>query len=363
MPRASKGLEEGDIQKLHTTPPEQLTDEELFLSTFCVDDLQRKSSAGWDKQHPKCLFCRKPYRYRTFQVQCHMTSQIKGNTGSQGRVVEVCSMESKKDDGPEKARFLAVRGEIYKRYTAQQKAKDQVASSALKRSITQREEEGEVIEMDGDVTSPSAAKQAHRTLADRLMKRPTVEEFINAWSEAVLGKGLTFDFFSDPLVRKAILVTAQCADSIITFAGSSAKDTLLPKRSTWTQKILPQTDARLQQEAMEILTPIYKEIGCCIMSDGWQSTSNRPILNVIAAADGHVNVRRAFDASGLDKNMPFIADFVMKEIKALGQEHVFSCTMDGACKGAFPIIKHAMPWVQCVFRVLRMGLTNSSKTL
>jgi len=88
-------------------------------------------------------------------------------------------MESKKDDGPEKARFLAVRGEIYKRYTAQQKAKDQVASSTLKRSITQREEEDEVNEMDGDITSPSAAKQVHRTLADRLMKRPTVEEFIN----------------------------------------------------------------------------------------------------------------------------------------------------------------------------------------
>ena len=66
--------------------------------------------------------------------------------------------------------------------------------------------------------------------------------------------------------------------------------------------MLPQTDARLQQETMEILTPIYKEIGCCVMSDGWQSTSNRPILNVITEADGHVNVRRAFDTSGLDKN-------------------------------------------------------------
>ena len=88
-----------------------------------------------------------------------------------------------------------------------------------------------------------------------------MEEFINAWSEAVLGKGLTFDFVSDPLVHKAILVTAKCADSIVTFPVSSAKDTLLPKRSTWTQKILPQTDVRLQQEAMEILTPIYKEIG------------------------------------------------------------------------------------------------------
>ena len=48
-----------------------------------------------------------------------MTSRIKGNTGSQGRVVEVCSMESKKDDGPEKARLVAVRDEIYKWYTDQ----------------------------------------------------------------------------------------------------------------------------------------------------------------------------------------------------------------------------------------------------
>jgi hypothetical protein len=32
-----------------------------------------------------------------------------------------------------------------------------------------------------------------------------VEEFINTWSEAVLGKGLTFDFFSDPLVLSPLL--------------------------------------------------------------------------------------------------------------------------------------------------------------
>ena len=61
-----------------------------------------------------------------------MTSRIKDNTGSQGRLVEVCSMESKKDDGSEKARFVVVRDEIYKRYTAQQKAKNQVASSTVK---------------------------------------------------------------------------------------------------------------------------------------------------------------------------------------------------------------------------------------
>ena len=91
-------------------------------------------------------------------------------------------METKKDDGPEKTRFVVVRDEIYKWYTTQQKAKVQVVSSALKRSITQPEEEGEVIEMDGDVTSPSAVKQTHLTLVNRLMKRTTVEEFINTVS-------------------------------------------------------------------------------------------------------------------------------------------------------------------------------------
>jgi hypothetical protein len=52
-------------------------------------------------------------------------------------------MESKKDDGTEKARFLAVRGEIYKRYTAQQKAKDQVASSGPPHSRGQIDEEAD----------------------------------------------------------------------------------------------------------------------------------------------------------------------------------------------------------------------------
>ena len=46
-----------------------------------------------------------------------MTSRIKDNTDSQGRVVEVFSMESKQDDVSEKAKFLEVRDEIYKKFT------------------------------------------------------------------------------------------------------------------------------------------------------------------------------------------------------------------------------------------------------
>jgi hypothetical protein len=69
-------LKVDDIQKLHTTAPEQLTDQELLLSTISVADLVRKHSGVWDKEYPKCLFCSKSYRHRTFAVQCHMTSQV-----------------------------------------------------------------------------------------------------------------------------------------------------------------------------------------------------------------------------------------------------------------------------------------------
>ena len=40
--QSKTGVQEADIQKLHTTPPEQLTDHELLLRTICAEDLVRK---------------------------------------------------------------------------------------------------------------------------------------------------------------------------------------------------------------------------------------------------------------------------------------------------------------------------------
>jgi hypothetical protein len=128
----NKGLQEDDIQKLHTTAPEQLTDQELLLSTISAADLVRKHYGGWDKQHPKCHFCGKAYRFRTSTVQCHMTSHITGS-GKHKREAAVCSMECTKDDNPLKVRFFALRKEIYNRYKEKQQTEQQAASAALKR--------------------------------------------------------------------------------------------------------------------------------------------------------------------------------------------------------------------------------------
>ena len=90
--------------------------------------------------------------------------------------------------------------------------------------MSERERESEVIDKDNDITAPGASKKTNRTVTDLLIKKPSHEDFVAAWSEAVLGKGLTFDFFSDLLVRKAVLVTVQCVDSIITFSNTYGKD-------------------------------------------------------------------------------------------------------------------------------------------
>jgi hypothetical protein len=71
--------------------------------------------------------------------------------------------------------------------------------------MSERERESEVIEIDNDITTPGASKQTNRTVTDKLIKKRSHEDFVAAWSE-VLGKGLTFDFFSDTLVRGGPLV-------------------------------------------------------------------------------------------------------------------------------------------------------------
>ena len=67
--------------------------------------------------------------------------------------------------------------------------------------------ESEDIDIDNDITSPGVSKQTNRTVTDKLMKKSFHEDFAVVWNESVIEKGLTFDFFSDPLVRKVILVT------------------------------------------------------------------------------------------------------------------------------------------------------------
>ena len=81
-----------------------------------------------------------------------------------------------------------VRKEIFNRYTTKQQNEQQATSAALKRSMTDRQWESEVIGIDNDITAPGASKQTNRTVTDRLIKKPSHEDFVAVWSEQCLEK-------------------------------------------------------------------------------------------------------------------------------------------------------------------------------
>ncbi len=53
-----------------------------------------------------------------------------------------------------------------------------------------------------------------------------------------------------------------------------------------------------------------KKVGGTLMLDGWQSTSNKPVINVILGVDGMIRFCLASDYSGQDKTMSFICDLL-----------------------------------------------------
>ena len=53
------------------------------------------------------------------------------------------------------------------------------------------------------------------------------------------------------------------------------------------------------------------------------------------------------DTTGNDKTMEYIAGLVCGEIEKIGPEKIVAVCMDGACKGAFPLITQKYPWMQC----------------
>jgi hypothetical protein len=113
---------------------------------------------------------------------------------------------------------------------------------------------------------------------------------------------------------------------------------------------------------MKRIRGLLKKYGGTIMSDGWISISNRPIINIILASNGFYTLREAFDASGEDKVMQWIADHIIRVIREIGEGDIFAVCMDGACKGAFPLIRAVLPWVQC-YTCVGHGIDNFIKNI
>lgn len=138
-----------------------------------------------------------------------------------------------------------------------------------------------------------------------------------------------------------------CGSAGLTQSTPGNYGTTLPHRTTFTTKTVPEAEAALNNGIEQKMRHLIEETGATILSDGWKSTSNRPIINVLASTQGLTQLKKAVDTSGHEKSMQFIFETVDEVIKDIGPKHVFAACMDGACKGAFALIKEKYEQIQC----------------
>jgi len=85
-----------------------------------------------------------------------------------------------------------------------------------------------------------------------------------------------------------------------------------------------------------------------MVGDGATNVTGKPILNILILQNGQTEFYRAQDCSGKVKSMEFIAADFIAAIKAQpNPRDVVYLLTDGACKGAWPIIEAACPWITC----------------
>ena len=105
-----------------------------------------------------------------------------------------------------------------------------------------------------------------------MMRTPTQAEFVECWIEAIIRNGLPPGLVDDPLFRKTLVTTSHMGQTTVCMVKGTVlgkRDTTLPHLQTFTSKIIPVTDKRLDEEAMARLKAKMQKVGDTIMSDGW----------------------------------------------------------------------------------------------
>mmetsp|Transcript_27147 Transcript_27147/g.87726 ORF Transcript_27147/g.87726 Transcript_27147/m.87726 type:complete len:257 (+) Transcript_27147:412-1182(+) len=112
-----------------------------------------------------------------------------------------------------------------------------------------------------------------------------------------------------------------------------------------TEKILPKLDDSLTEKIKKKLQGVSASCGAVLVSDGWTSVSNRPIINALAALPLGLIFMAALDTSGSTKDARYTADFMIEQIKDYGSDSVVGVCMDGACTSSFPLIERDFPHI------------------
>lgn len=100
--------------------------------------------------------------------------------------------------------------------------------------------------------------------------------------------------------------------------------------------------------AVQDVTRGQERLGLIIVGDGATNVNKDPILNVLAVRGGRQEFIKAMNCKGKVKDKRFIADDFIAVIMAQPDpKAVVMVITDNACRGSWPLIEEACPWVVC----------------
>jgi Protein of unknown function (DUF 659) len=96
-----------------------------------------------------------------------------------------------------------------------------------------------------------------------------------------------------------------------------------------------------QATALKPCLAIGKTTGFTLTSDGWSSTTNRPLLNILTVTPMGSAFVKAVDTSGHVKDAAYIAELICSSIEDVGVENVVQVVTDNAavCAAAGRIVE------------------------
>ena len=170
----------------------------------------------------------------------------KASTGKE-RLVVVCAESQSTSRGPNRTRFLAVQAVIRAKMQCDKKTLLADADASKKRNLMSVGGHADnPVEVCGEGNA-DAKRQCLGKGQTMLTKPPSQAEFEECWSEAIIKNGLSPSLVDD---RKALVTTARMGQSAVCMGKGTAlgkRDTTLPRRDTFSRKIIPVTDKRLDE--------------------------------------------------------------------------------------------------------------------
>ena len=284
-----------------------------------VTVVTKTTGSGGAGSHPqvKCLYCNKVFVGNAVRIRSHLSG-----VGEKGSDIAKCS------DVPEGVvHFFQQQDE--RRYEVAEKKKK---TQELNRATTSG-----LLPIDKNFATVAAAKTQTKIPGLYASQQGGKEVADKAIARFFYANAIAFNAAESRYFKEAVKAIAACGPSYVPPGRKPLGGTLLDKEL-----------ADVQAKTSQLMKNCASQ-GVTLVSDGWTSVTNRPIINFLVVSSEGATFLSSVDTSGNDKSADYIADLIVERVVEVGQDRIVQVVMDSAasCVAAGKLVMKKYPSIVC----------------